>query len=189
MSQIGWRTNSHQVLWSLPYITPFLKPAEFKGTEYVLGGLFPLAPGTNPPPELLAQLANQPKLIYYDWEITEARLMSWRIMAQLFATIAGQPQFTTNTAGLPWMMAVEPRLGNTITEIAADSPSEWSLVRKSHIGFTGIELVALARWLESTNFPKLGFDLPPARPVRAGSTPPSPPATAPPAPANKPPGN
>ena len=190
LAQIDWQTNLHQMLWRLPYVAPFLKPAEFKGRELVLGGLFAPSPTTNPPPaELLMQLTSQPKLVYYDWEITQARLKSWRIMAQLFATIAGQPQFTTNTAGLPWMMAVEPRLGNTITEIAADSPSEWSLVRKSHIGFTGIELVALARWLESTNFPKLGFDLPPARPVRAGSTPPSPPATAPAAPANKPPGN
>ena len=174
LAQISWQTNNHQVFWQgLPYITPFLKPAEFKGTEYVLGGLFPLAPGTNPPPELLAQLANQPKLIYYDWEITEARLMSWRIMAQLFAMIADKPQFTTNTAGLPWMMAVEPKLGNTITEITAESPAEWSLVRKSYLGFTGVELTALTRWLESTRFPKLSFDLPPERPLTNPSKPPA----------------
>ena len=174
----------------MPYAAPFLKPAAFKGRELVLGGLFPPSPLTNPPPaELLSQLTSQPKLVYYDWEITQTRLTSWRVLAQLFAMIAGKSQFTTNTAGLPWMMAVAPKLGNTATEITADSPAEWSLVRKSHIGFTGIELVALARWLESTNFPKLSFELPPERPVQAASTPPSPSANAPAAPAKKPPGN
>ena len=174
----------------MPYAAPFLKPAAFKGRELVLGGLFPPSPLTNPPPaELLSQLTSQPKLVYYDWEITQTRLTSWRVLAQLFAMIAGKSQFTTNTAGLPWMIAVEPKLGNTATEITADSPAEWSLVRKSHIGFTGVELVALARWLESTNFPKLSFELPPERPVQAASTPPSPSANAPAAPAKKPPGN
>ena len=190
LTQIAWQTNNQQLLWRLPYAAPFLKPAAFKGRELVLGGLFPPSPLTNPPPaELLSQLTSQPKLVYYDWEITQTRLTSWRVLAQLFAMIAGKSQFTTNTAGLPWMIAVERKLGNTATEITADSPAEWSLVRKSHIGFTGIELVALARWLESTNFPKLSFELPPERPVQAASTPPSPSANAPAAPAKKPPDN
>jgi hypothetical protein len=190
LTQITWQTNNQQLLWRLPYAAPFLKPAAFKGRELVVGGLFPPSPLTNPPPaELLSQLASQPKLVYYDWEITQARLTSWRILAQLFAMIAGKSQFTTNTPGLPWMMAVEPKLGNTATEITADSPAEWSLVRKSHIGFTGVELVALARWLESTNFPKLSFELPPERPVQAISTPRAQPVNAPAAPAKKPPDN
>jgi hypothetical protein len=89
---------------------------------------------------------------------------------------------STNNAALPWLMAIEPRLGNSATEIAAISPAEWSLVRKSHIGFTGVELVALALWLESANFPKLSLELPPAPPAKTASTPLA-------APANKPPGN
>jgi hypothetical protein len=142
---------------------------------------------TNPPPaELLSQLTSLPKLVYYDWEITGARMTSWRVLAQLIATIAGKSQFTTNTAGQPWMIAVEPKLGNAATEVTADSPAEWSLTRKSHLGFTGIELVALVRWLESTNFPKFSFELPPDRPMQAASAPLSPPVNTP---AKKTPGN
>jgi hypothetical protein len=137
---------------------------------------------------LLSQLTSQPKLVYYDWEITQARLASWRILAQLFSIIADKPQFTTNTAGLPWMMAVESKLGNTITEITADSSTEWSLVRKSHIGFTGIELVALTRWLESTNFPKLSFELAQDRHLKRSPPPPGGTVAAPPRPAASPPG-
>jgi hypothetical protein len=168
LAQIDWQSNTHQLLWRLPYAAPFLKPAAFKGRDLVVGGLFPPSPTTNPlPPELLTQLGSQPKLVYYDWEITQARLTSWRVLAQLLAMVAGKSQFTTNTAGLPWMIAVEPKLGNTATEITADAPAEWTLVRKSHLGFTGVEVVALARWLESTNFPKLSFELPPDSPVPA----------------------
>lgn len=189
LAQVAWQTN-HEVLWKgLPYITPYLRPADSHGTDFVVGGLFPPAPLTNPPPaELLSQLVSQPKLVYYDWEITQARLASWRIMAQLFSIIADKPQFTTNTAGLPWMMAVESKLGNTITEISADSPTEWSFTRKSHIGFTGIELVALTRWLESTNFPKLGFELPQERHFRRSPPPPGGTTAAPPVPAVRPAG-
>jgi hypothetical protein len=167
--QISWQTNEHELAWKgLLFITPFLRTAEYRQGTWVLGGLFPPSPVANPPPaELLSQLNGQPKLVYYDWEITEARLFQWRVMAQLFASLANKPQFTTNTAGLPWLMAIAPRLGNTVTEITADSPAEWSLVRKSHLGLTGVELVALTRWLESTNFPKLSFSLPPDQPPAA----------------------
>ena len=190
LAQVAWQTNEHQLFWKgLLAITPFLRPAEFQHSEYVVGGLFPPSPVTNPPPaELFSQVTAQPKLAYYDWEITEARLFHWRIMAQLFAVIASKPQFTTNTAALPWMMAVERNLGNTVTEITADSPAVWSLVRKSHVGFTGIELVALARWLESTNFPRLSFELPPDRPPHPAPNLPSPATKAPPAPGRKPAG-
>jgi hypothetical protein len=190
LTQIVWQTNNHQLLWRLPYAAPFMKPVTSTGRELVVGGLFPPSPMTNPPPaELLSQLTSQPKLLYYDWEITGARMTSWRILAQLISTIAGKSQFTTNTAAQPWMIAVEPKLGNAATEITADSPAEWTLVRKSHIGFTGVELVALARWMESTNFPKLGFELPPDQPARPAATALSPPANAPPAPAKRPQGN
>jgi hypothetical protein len=173
-AQIEWQATNKQVFWKgLPFITPYLRPAEFAGTDFILGGLFPPVPRNHPPPhDLLAQFLERKDLVYYDWEITEARLAQWRVMAQLFAVIADKPQLTTNTAALPWLMKVEPQLGNTVTEIASNSPKEWALIRKSHLGFTGAELVTLARWLESTNFPKLTFDLPPDR--RPPSVKPSP---------------
>jgi hypothetical protein len=168
LAQIAWNTNSQQILWKgLPFITPFLAPAKFRDAEFAAGGLFPSSPSSNPPPaELLSQLNVQPRLVYYDWEISEARLHHWRVMSELFAIIARRSQLTTNTAGLPWLTAIEPELGNTVTQITADSPKEWSLVRKSDIGFSGFELVALAHWLEYTNFPAIGFDLPPRPMVR-----------------------
>src|SRR5438093_1714395 len=68
LAQFDWETNTHQLLWRLPYAVPFLKSATSKGRELVVGGLFPPSPLTNPPPaELIGQVNNQPKLVCYDW--------------------------------------------------------------------------------------------------------------------------
>jgi len=165
-AQIIWMPTNTQVFWqALPAITPFLNRAEDVGLEFICGGLFPPMRSTNPPPpDLLAQFVTRTNLLYYDWEITQGRLSQWHLLSQLFAIVADAPQLSTNFAGLPWLLSIGPRLGNSVTEVTVGSPKDWSLTRKSHIGLTGIELVTLVRWLESTNFPRLSFDLP--RPAR-----------------------
>jgi hypothetical protein len=162
LAQIEWQSANHQAIWKgLLMVTPHLRPARDAGTNFIVGGLFPQLRTTNPPPaDLLAQFVSRPDVLYYDWEITQPRLAQWRNMAQLFAVILREPQMSTNTAGLNWLVHVEPLLGNTITEITAVSPKEWTLVRRSHAGFTGLELVTLTRWLESREFPRLSLRLP-----------------------------
>jgi len=169
LAQIEWQATNQQVLWkSLPIITPFLRPSRSASSDYLIAGLFPPVFSSNAVPgELLAQFVSRTNVWYYDWEITQARLEQWRMMAQLFAVIAGKPQFTTNTAALPWLMGLEKHLGNSVTEITTSSPREWAMTRKSHLGLTAVELVTLARWLESAEFPRLRLELPPApRPPR-----------------------
>ncbi len=163
LGQIEWQPTNHCALWrGLPWMTPFLKPTLDAGGEFVAGGLFPFVPNTNPPPaDLLSQFVPRTNLVYYDWEVTQARLSQWRVIAQLFAVLANQPQLSTNSAALPWLMGIESHLGNTVTEVSAVSPREWSAVRKSHVGLTGCELTILARWLESQDFPRLSLKLPP----------------------------
>jgi hypothetical protein len=55
---------------------------------------------------------------------------------------------------------VAPQLGNTVTEIKLDNPKELSIARKSHLGMTGYELTLLTRWMDATNFPFCGWQLP-----------------------------
>jgi hypothetical protein len=163
-AQIEWDPANHQAIWKgLLMVVPHLRPERDVGTNFVVGGLFRQLRTKRPPPaELLEQFVPRPDVLYYDWEITQARLGQWRHLSQLYSVIAGQPQLSTNMAALRWLLVLEtePLLGNTITEITAVSPTEWSLVRRSHIGFNGLELVALARWFESESFPRLRFDLP-----------------------------
>jgi hypothetical protein len=162
LAQIEWQSTNRHVIWKgLPVVLPFLRSVNIGSQEFVLGGLFPTVATTNPPPpELLAQVTSRSNLVYYDWEITQDRLAQWTILNQTASVIANKSQFRTNLPALPWLGKVGPLLGNTITEVTADSPTQWSLVRRSHMGLTGFEIVALVRWLESTNFPGLGIDLP-----------------------------
>jgi len=44
-------------------------------------------------------------------------------------------------------------LGNTVTEVTLNGPTELSLVRKSDVGFTGYEIALLGRWIDSPRFP------------------------------------
>jgi hypothetical protein len=164
LAQIEWDAANHRALWKgLLMVTPHLRPVQDAGTNFVVGGLFPQLRTSKPPPaELLAQFVPRPDVVYYDWEITQVRLSQWRHLSQLFSVIAGEPQLSTNMVALNWLllMETEPLLGNTITEVTAVSPREWLLVRRSHIGFNGLELVALARWIESRDFPRLSLRLP-----------------------------
>src|SRR5262249_34991515 len=113
----------------------------------------------------LAQVTSRTNLVYYDWEITQGRLAQWSVMAQTVAVATGNPQLRTNSASQLWLLKVAPHLGNTVTEVVADSSAQWSFVRRSHLGLTGFEINGLTRWLESTNFPRLSFDLPATRPM------------------------
>lgn len=164
LAQIEWDAANPQAIWKgLLMVTPHLRPARDAGTNFIVGGLFPQLRTSRPPPaELLAQFIQRPDVVYYDWEITQARVGQWRHLSQLFSVIVGQPQLSTNMAGLNWLLLMErePLLGNTITEITTLSPKEWLLVRRSHIGFNGLELVALIRWIESRDFPRLSLRLP-----------------------------
>jgi hypothetical protein len=164
LAQIEWDPANPQAIWKgLLMVTPHLRPAQDAGTNFVVGGLFPQLRTSRPPPkELLAQFIQRPDVVYYDWEITQTRVGQWRHLSQLFSVIVGQPQLSTNMAGLNWLLLMEkePLLGNTITEITTVSPNEWLLVRRSHLGLTGLELVALTRWIESRDFPRLSIRLP-----------------------------
>jgi hypothetical protein len=55
-----------------------------------------------------------------------------------------------------WIAGIAPMLGNTATEITVSGPNELTFVRRSHIGFTGFELIMLSRWLADPDFPSLG---------------------------------
>ena len=150
-------TNRTEVLWArvpVPLMGPFLRPAPATNGDYLLAGMFPPVPSPNPlPKELLAQVSGRTNLIYYDWEVTEPRLMQWHQMFQLATMLFNRMPNLAMGAGQKWTLAVAPKLGNTVTEVTVTSPQDWLVVRKSHLGFTGIELALLAHWLEGAPFP------------------------------------
>jgi hypothetical protein len=157
LGQIRQPTNRVSVAWiGLPIIVPYITPAPEPGDDFLVAGIFPMAPERKPvPSELIAQFNMRTNLVYYDWEITEARLNQWRQLLSLLMVVLSPepPALMVDVAGQKWLEAIAPKLGNAITEISVKSPQELSLVRRSHIGLTGIELVLLARWLDADHFP------------------------------------
>lgn len=182
MGEIKPSTNRLELSWQgLPFVIPFLRPVKSTGGEFLVAGFFPPMPSTNPPPaDLLLQVTSRTNLLYYGWEITQERLDHWRAMSQLYSILTtptgktarppatATPRLVTD----PWLMAVAPKLGNTVTEIAVTSPNELTLTRKSDLGFNGLEIVLLARWFENPGFPLFGYKLP----THATNNPPHPPA-------------
>ena len=133
-----------------------------------MAGIIPTGPNTNPPPaELLNQFLPRTNLVYYDWEITEAKLEQWMKTMQLVSMLT--MQFSPTGFGNRWLTNCAPKLGNTITEVTAVSPTELKAVRRSDLGLTAIELTWLARWLDNPAFPAFAYPtnampgLPPTR--------------------------
>lgn len=188
LAQISYNPTNHLLIWKgLPVMSPHLRLARDLDTDFLVGGLFLAMQSTNAlPAALLNQFLGRTNLLYYDWEVTAPRLSQWRLTAQLLAMIGNQAQLSPASAALPWLLHVEPLLaGNTASEIVRVSPREWQLTRKSDLGFTAFELVLLARWIESVDFPRASLTLPapprpspPAAPAQRTSS--NPPASSPP---------
>lgn len=154
-------TDRPELVWrDLPLLVPYLNTVREGGQQFLHTGIFPVDPPTNaPPPQLFEQLTSRPGLLFYDWEITEARLAQLRPLLQLGAIFLTVSPMSTNSTAFKWLDAVEPRLGNTVTEVVLNSPRELSFVRTSHLGLNGFELLSVAKWLEKTNFPHLDLGL------------------------------
>lgn len=169
-------TNRTQVVWDgLLALVPAMHAVVEPGGQFIVGTIFPPFPRTNPPPvELLGQFAGRTNLVYYDWEITQARLDQLRVIASLTETILRR-QPGVNTAELgrfnprrttqKFLSAIVPHLsrktdrgleGESVTEVTLTNPRTLDLVRRSPAGLTALEFIALSWWLESPDFPRFG---------------------------------
>jgi hypothetical protein len=118
---------------------------------------------------MLVQIS-RPDLVYYDWEITQDRLHQMRTLGTHLSMAKHWPEPSLASPTRAWLTKLEPLLGNSITEVTLRAPNELKLLRKSHLGLTGFELVCLTRWLESPGFPLRDEPPPQIRPVIAPGT-------------------
>ena len=168
-NQLSWR--------GIPMADPKLQALHEPAGDVLFAGVFPNVQPSQPlPPELLAQLAAS-NLVYYHWEVTSDRLKHLPHLTQLALMVTRHRQLDAQSPAGKWLDRVGPALGVTVTEVKQTAPNELTLQRKAPAGFTAVELIALANWLEATNFPGCNLDLPPIRHRR----PIPPPSNAPPA--------
>lgn len=160
---VRWQTNEGSIIWQgLPFVVPYLYADRGAGSDYLVAGIFPttLTNMTPLPQELVSQVQHRTNLLLYHWEITSERLAQLQILVPLLRLIDPKEeerlkQFPADPAkrlGLAWSKAIQPLIGNTITEAVVASPRELAIVRKSHIGLNSSELYALSEWLDSSFF-------------------------------------
>jgi hypothetical protein len=143
-----------------PFVTPFISAEQDSGKDFLLAGIFPNWGGTNPPPVLFQYLATRTNLVYYDWEVTGEHAWAWRACINVFRHFFEKPRLGPDSASIVWINSVSNHLANTVTEVTRSDSNRLAFVRQGPIGLTGLELMALAHWLESTNFPLNGLALP-----------------------------
>jgi len=137
----------------VPYMTPFLCSLTISNRNFVVGGGGP-NPGADPSSLVsLPGVLNRTNLVYHDWEITGVRVEQWVYMGQFARLVSHKAQLPSGSPGAPWLKAIAPKLGVSVTEITRTGANRLSFTRKSSVGFTGIELNLLADWLESPQFP------------------------------------
>jgi hypothetical protein len=156
MGNVQYSNEPAGLGWSgIPMFTPTIAAVAAAGGSFLVGwvGAKPSIADKPAPPALFAQLT-RPNLVYYDWEITPGKLAHLVYLGQTARLALVLPQLPPESAGLAFLLAVAPKLGNTGTEILQDDPARLSFVRNSQSGFTALELHLLADWLESPAFPR-----------------------------------
>lgn len=156
---VAFSKPHHGIDWvPVPMFTPTIQAIPELDSNLLLGRLAPtLPPPGNPPPaELLNRFVTQKNVVYYDWEITGTRLEQWIFLGQSARVAFKRAQLPAATDSFQFLRKVAPKLGNSITEVVQIAPVTFKWVRKSHLGFTALELHLLADWFESPSFP-LGF--------------------------------
>ncbi|HZF02692.1 MAG TPA: hypothetical protein VE344_12455 [Methylomirabilota bacterium] len=153
-------TNNQLSFTGVPFIAPNIRAMHEADGDFLVGGFFPNTPRSKPlPPELFEQL-NQPNLVYYHWEITAERLKALPELSQLVLMVTSHQQLNGQSVAHQWLAKIGPTLGNCVTHATETSPTEISFTRKAPGGLTAIELLALANWFESPNFPAFDLRLP-----------------------------
>jgi hypothetical protein len=153
-------TNREISFGGVPFFSPFVQAVRGPAGDFLFGGFFPNLPKSPPlPPELVAHL-NQPNLVYYHWEITAERLKGLPQLSQLLLMITRHEQLGAQSAADKWLNQICPALGPTVTEIKQTAPNELAFARQASGGLTAFEFLALANWLEATNFPGCDLRLP-----------------------------
>lgn len=154
--EAGVTNNQLTISGGTPFVSPYLLAMHDPAGDFLVGGLFPIAPQIHQPPvppELLKTIMSEPKLVYYNWEINQDRIVQWEANSQVYLMSSGSAPTPPGSTGIKWLQTVGTNLGNCSTEITLTAPNELTLVRSAPVGFTALEMTALEYWLDAPGFP------------------------------------
>jgi hypothetical protein len=143
-------TNNYGLyLTGLPIAVPFLRPAHSNDVNFVYLGAMPNAAWSSnaTPAELTREVASRTNLVFYDWELSHARMTQIRPMSQIAAMASRKTVSDYNDPANKWLAAAATTLGNTVTEVTKTGVRELSLVRSSDTGLSAMELFTFVQWV------------------------------------------
>lgn len=150
----------NDIAWTgLPLAVPHLS-ALHSSPGFLVFDMFPITATRTPAPKELFETLSRNNLVMFDWEITEDRIAHWRQFHQVAEIATHRRIAATNIPSARFIFDIEHRLGECVTEAMMTSPTQISVVRKSHAGLNAFELVTLARWIDSVDFPRFGTFVP-----------------------------
>jgi hypothetical protein len=150
--------KKHVLSWGVPHAQPFLRAEANAQQQYLYGGFAPEERPTLMPPELQEHILEGTNLVYFNWEVAGQMLIHWRYLDDVYRLVFDSAGPRLNgTASLQWVATNLTNLTHTVTEARLESPTQLSFVRKSTVGFNGLEIDVLANWLEMRQFPR-GLD-------------------------------
>lgn len=139
-----------------PFITPFLTVATGSNQQtHLVAGLYPnwAFPDSPAPRALFEHLARGTNLVFYEWEFTGPRVYSWRASFNIVRHLLGKPRLSAETAAVAFLNSLTNHPGNTVTEVRLADTRRLAVVREGPFVFSAAELLWLAHWLESPEFP------------------------------------
>ena len=156
-------SGADAILWKdiPPFVTPYLTSADDPAGHFLLAGIHPNWPETSPAAlvPLFQYVSSRTNVVYYDWEIAAELAWSRRNVVNIFRHIFELPCLGPDAASIVCLNSISNRLGNTVTEVSRANSNRLDIIRQGPVCLTGLELMALAHWLESSSFPLGGIDL------------------------------
>jgi hypothetical protein len=148
-------------LQGVPFMAPRVNALRDSSGDFLFLNVFPNTAVGKPAPPGLFQAINKDNLVYYHWEDTPMRLKCLPELTQFALLMTRHRQLDADSAAAKWLNLIGPRLSASTTEVLQTGPQQLSFARNAPAGLTGLELIALANWLQATNFPGCDLRLPP----------------------------
>jgi hypothetical protein len=157
------KTRYRLALTGAPFVAPEVDALHEPSGDVLFADVFPNPLQGKPAPSELSRVLTQDNMVLYHWEVTSARVKALPQLTQLALFLTKHLQLNENSAAGRWLDLIGPTLGVSVTEVNETGPLQLSFTRSSSSGLTGLELIALANWLEAPNFPGCDLRMPPRR--------------------------
>jgi hypothetical protein len=161
MPAFGIDSTAYRIfLKNIPVAAPEILALPQTYGDYLFADVFPNLPGGKAPPPELFESINKSNLVFYHWETTSARLKDLPQLTQLGLLLTHRRQLNPNSPAQKWLDRIGSAPGDNVTVVTQKGLSELAFTRDAPTGFTAIELIALANWLEAPNFPGCDLSMP-----------------------------